>query len=201
MCSLLADSDGRFFCSADTHCTAHRFMLENEDAAVIWRGPKKNGLIKQFLKDVEWGELDYLVVDTPPGTSDEHLSITQYLKGTGVDGAIIVTTPQEVSLLDVRKEINFCVKTGVPVLGVVENMAGFVCPKCTHESQIFKPSTGGAAKMAEEMKVPFLGSVPLDPRLARCCDEGKNFLREFPDSPATVAIMACVSQIRKRCGQ
>lgn len=192
---------GVFFCSADTHCTAHRFMLENEDAAVIWRGPKKNGLIKQFLKDVEWGELDYLVVDTPPGTSDEHLSITQYLKGTGVDGAIIVTTPQEVSLLDVRKEINFCVKTGVPVLGVVENMAGFVCPKCTHESQIFKPSTGGAAKMAEEMKVPFLGSVPLDPRLARCCDEGKNFLREFPDSPATVAIMACVSQIRKRCGQ
>lgn len=124
------------------------------------------------------------------------MSITQYLKGTGIDGAIIVTTPQEVALLDVRKEINFCVKTGVPVIGVVENMAGFVCPSCHTESLIFKPSTGGAARMAAEMNVPFLGSIPLDPRLARACDEGKNFLKEFPDSPATKALLACVDKVK-----
>jgi len=97
------------------------FMLNDPNEAVIWRGPKKNGLIKQFLRDVDWGELDYLVVDTPPGTSDEHLSIVQYLKETGIDGAILVTTPQEVALMDVRKEINFCKKVGIPILGVVEN--------------------------------------------------------------------------------
>ncbi|XP_072950703.1 cytosolic Fe-S cluster assembly factor NBP35 [Typha angustifolia] len=100
------------------------FMLPNPDEAVIWRGPRKNGLIKQFLKDVDWGELDYLVVDAPPGTSDEHISIVQFLQATGIDGAIIVTTPQQVSLIDVRKEISFCKKVGIQVLGVVENMSG-----------------------------------------------------------------------------
>eukprot|EP00897_Mesotaenium_endlicherianum_P007381 jgi/Mesen1/6671/ME000342S05761 len=104
------------------------FMLPDPDEAVVWRGPRKNGLIKQFLKDVYWGDLDYLIVDAPPGTSDEHISIVQYLKGTTVDGAIIVTTPQEVSLIDVRKEINFCKKVGLPVLGVVENMSGLQMP-------------------------------------------------------------------------
>jgi Mrp family chromosome partitioning ATPase len=107
-----------------------QFMLPNQDDAIIWRGPKKNGLIKQFLKDVEWGSLDFLLVDTPPGTTDEHLSVNSYLKESGVDGAVIVTTPQEVSLLDVRKEINFCRKAGIKVLGIVENMSGFVCPNC-----------------------------------------------------------------------
>ncbi|CAL9131857.1 unnamed protein product [Musa textilis] len=100
------------------------FMLPHPDEAVIWRGPRKNGLIKQFLKDVDWGELDYLVVDAPPGTSDEHISIVQFLQVTGIDGAIIVTTPQQVSLIDVRKEISFCKKVGIRVLGVVENMSG-----------------------------------------------------------------------------
>lgn len=104
------------------------FMLPNPDDAVIWRGPRKNGLIKQFLKDVHWGEVDYLVVDAPPGTSDEHISIVQYLQATGIDGAIIVTTPQQVSLIDVRKEISFCKKVGIPVLGVVENMSGLRQP-------------------------------------------------------------------------
>ncbi len=88
------------------------------------------GMIKQFLRDVNWGDVDYLVVDTPPGTSDEHISIVQYLSSTHVDGAVVITTPQEVSLMDVRKEINFCKKVGLPVIGVVENMSGFVCPKC-----------------------------------------------------------------------
>lgn len=99
------------------------FMLPNPDDAVIWRGPRKNGLIKQFLKDVDWGDVDYLVVDAPPGTSDEHISIVQYLHATGIDGAIIVTTPQQVSMIDVRKEISFCKKVGIPILGVVENMS------------------------------------------------------------------------------
>jgi Mrp family chromosome partitioning ATPase len=97
---------------------------------LVLEGPKKNGLIKQFLRDVDWGEMDYLVIDTPPGTSDEHLSVTQYLSTSNIDGAIIVTTPQEVALLDVRKEINFCKKVRLPILGVVENMSGFVCGKC-----------------------------------------------------------------------
>ncbi|XP_010250848.1 PREDICTED: cytosolic Fe-S cluster assembly factor NBP35 [Nelumbo nucifera] len=104
------------------------FMLPHPDEAVIWRGPRKNGIIKQFLKDVYWGELDYLVVDAPPGTSDEHISIVQFLQATGIDGAIIVTTPQQVSLIDVRKEVNFCKKVGIQVLGVVENMSGLQQP-------------------------------------------------------------------------
>ncbi|KAG8384930.1 hypothetical protein BUALT_Bualt04G0169300 [Buddleja alternifolia] len=104
------------------------FMLPNPDDAVIWRGPRKNGIIKQFLKDVYWGELDFLIVDAPPGTSDEHISIVQFLQATGIDGAIIVTTPQQVSLIDVRKEVSFCKKVGLQVLGVVENMSGLYQP-------------------------------------------------------------------------
>lgn len=100
------------------------FMLPNPDSAVVWRGPRKNGLIKQFLKDVDWGEVDVLLIDTPPGTSDEHISAAQYLGAVGADGAVIVTTPQEVACADVRKELSFCSKTSIPVLGIVENMAG-----------------------------------------------------------------------------
>lgn len=117
------------------------------DAALIWRGPKKNGLIKQLVRDVDWGELDVLLVDTPPGTTDELLSIVQYLDQAGLDGAVIVTTPQEIALQDVRKEINFCHKVKLPVLGVVENMAQFVCPKCHLTSTILPSSTGGADKL------------------------------------------------------
>ena len=141
-------------------CISIGFLLPSPSAAVIWRGPKKNQLIKQFLKDVDWGdELDYLVVDTPPGTSDEHLSVVQYLREGGIDGAVLVTTPQEVSLQDVRKELDFCRKVGVHVLGIVENMAGFVCPSCNGRSDVFFPSTGGAAALAEEGA----RSVPLRP--------------------------------------
>lgn len=124
------------------------FLLPSASDAVIWRGPKKNGLIKQFLKDVSWGDLDYLVVDTPPGTSDEHLSIVEYFKQGGIDGAVLVTTPQEVALQDVRKEIDFCNKVGIPIIGVVENMSGFVCPNCKGESQIFRPTTGESISKA-----------------------------------------------------
>lgn len=106
----------------------------------------------------------------------------------GIDGAIVITTPQEVSLLDVRKEINFCRKVGIPIIGVVENMSGFVCPNCKNETKIFYPTTGGASKMCSDMNVPLLGKVPLDPRIARACDEGKFYLGEYPDSPATAAL-------------
>eukprot|EP00053_Salpingoeca_punica_P016392 m.154249 g.154249 ORF g.154249 m.154249 type:complete len:319 (+) comp16955_c2_seq1:66-1022(+) len=175
------------------------FLLPSADDAVIWRGPKKNGLIKQFLKDVDWGEIDYLVVDTPPGTSDEHLSLAQYLQGTRLDGAVIVTTPQEVSLLDVRKEITFCRKVRIPIIGVVENMSGFVCPNCKTESMIFPPTTGGAEQMCAEMKVPFLGKLPLDPRIGKCCDEGLSFVEEVPESPAAKAYQHIIEQIVSFC--
>ncbi|KAK9381696.1 P-loop containing nucleoside triphosphate hydrolase protein [Kockiozyma suomiensis] len=177
------------------------FMLPNEDDAIIWRGAKKSGLIKQFLKDVDWGNLDFLVVDTPPGTSDEHLSVNQYLKDTGVDGAVIVTTPQEVALLDVRKEIDFCKKAGINVLGIVENMSGFVCPNCKGESFIFAPTTGGGKALAKEMGIPFLGSVPLDPRIGQACDYGVSFLEEYSDSPTSKAILDIISQVREMIGE
>ncbi|XP_017344407.1 cytosolic Fe-S cluster assembly factor nubp1 [Ictalurus punctatus] len=175
------------------------FLLSSPDDAVIWRGPKKNGMIKQFLRDVDWGELDYLIVDTPPGTSDEHLSVVQYLSGAGIDGAVIITTPQEVSLQDVRKEIRFCQKVRLPIIGVVENMSGFVCPKCKNTSQIFPPTTGGAQRMCEELSLPLLGRVPLDPRIGRSCDEGKSFLNEVPDSPAAAVYRAIVQSIKDYC--
>lgn len=154
------------------------FLLPNEDAALIWRGPKKNGLVKQLLRDVDWDKLDYLIVDTPPGTSDEHLSIVQYLAEAGIDGAVIVTTPQEVALLDVRKEIDFCRKVNLPILGIVENMSGFVCPTCSHESVIWPASTGGAEKMSVDLGIPLLGKIPIDPAIGKSCDEGVNLFSD-----------------------
>ena len=177
-----------------------QFMLPNRDDAVIWRGPKKNGLIKKFLKDVEWGELDFLLVDTPPGTSDEHLSVSSFLRESGVDGAVVVSTPQEVSLLDVRKEIDFCRKAGIKILGIVENMSGFVCQNCTYKSQIFKPTTGGARQVAKETGIPYLGAVPLDPRIGMACDLGESFFDNYPDSPACTALRKVVRRVAKQAG-
>lgn len=157
------------------------FLLSNKNDAVIWRGPRKNGLIKQFFTDVVWDNLDYLVIDTPPGTSDEHLAIIQYLKKTNVLGSVLVTTPQEISLLDVRKELNFCVKTQTPIIGVVENMSGFSCPNCNYQCQIFTPTTGGADKMCEEFKVDLLSKIPIDPELLQASDSGKCYLKEYPE--------------------
>ncbi|XP_075293097.1 cytosolic Fe-S cluster assembly factor NUBP1 isoform X4 [Opisthocomus hoazin] len=177
------------------------FLLSSPDDAVIWRGPKKNGLIKQFLRDVDWGEIDYLIVDTPPGTSDEHLAIVQYLGAMRIAGAVIVTTPQEVSLQDVRKEISFCRKVKLPIIGVVENMSGFVCPKCQNESQIFPPTTGGAEKMCQNLNVSLLGKVPLDPRIGKSCDSGQSFLAEAPDSAATSSYRSIIQRIQEYCDQ
>ena len=154
------------------------FLLPNADDAVIWRGPMKMTVIRQFLQDVAWGDLDCLVVDLPPGTGDEPLSVCQL--AAPVDGAVIVTTPQQVSTADVRRSIRFCQKLDIPVLGVVENMSGFVCPKCGEVTHIFK--TGGGEKMATEMKVPFFGRVPLDPRIGLASDDGVPFICNQPSA-------------------
>jgi Mrp family chromosome partitioning ATPase len=177
------------------------FLLPNPDDAIIWRGPRKNGIIKQFLSDVNWGKLDALIVDTPPGTSDEHLSIVQYLAEATIDGAVIVTTPQEVSLMDVRKEINFCKKVGIRVIGVVENMSGFVCQHCGNEERIFAPSTGGAKAMCEQTGVPFLGRVPLDGRVAQAGDAGLPLSQLNPDGPVGKCIDAVVEAILAQTDQ
>jgi Mrp family chromosome partitioning ATPase len=179
------------------------FMLPNRDDAVIWRGVRKNGLIKQFLKDTCWGELDFLIIDSPPGTSDEHISLAQYLKkATSVDGALIVTTPQEVSLLDVRKEINFCAKTKIPVLGVVENMSGFSCPNCSHCTDVFFPSSGGAEKMCADMSVPFLGKVPMDPELSHAGETGVSLFDSGDSNGKAVrAVSMIVNSVLRAVGE
>ncbi|MDD5061974.1 MAG: Mrp/NBP35 family ATP-binding protein [Candidatus Marinimicrobia bacterium] len=160
------------------------FMLRNPDDAIIWRGPLKMGIIKQFLKDVSWGELDYLIIDSPPGTGDEPLSVCQLIGD--LDGAIVVTTPQKVAAVDVRKSITFCRHLQVNILGVVENMSGFVCPKCGEVTPIF--STGGGKQIAESMHVPFLGSIPTDPKIGQASDSGQVFIHKYTESP-TAEIM------------
>jgi ATP-binding protein involved in chromosome partitioning len=150
---------------------------------VIWRGPMKYQMIKQFLKDVDWGDLDFLIVDSPPGTGDEPLSIVQLLENA--DGAIIVTTPQEVALSDVRKCITFCRNLRLPVLGVLENMSGFVCPKCGETTDVFK--SGGGETMANQMNVPFLGRIPIDPQIVQACDSGRPFVYHYNQSQTAKA--------------
>ncbi len=159
------------------------FLLPNDDAPVVWRGPLKHGVFQQFLGEVKWGDLDYLIVDLPPGTGDEPLSIA-HLIGQ-VDGSVIVTTPQEVALLDSRKAVVFSRMVYVPVAGIVENMSGFKCPHCGNEIDLFK--IGGGEKAAVELQVPFLGRIPLDPEIVKNCDAGKPFIATNPDSPASKA--------------
>jgi Mrp family chromosome partitioning ATPase len=156
------------------------FFLRNKDDAIIWRGPLKHGLIKQFLGEVFWGSLDYLIIDLPPGTGDEALSTAHLIKD--VDGAVIVTTPQEVALLDSRKSITFCRQLQIPLIGVVENMNGFTCPHCNQSIDIFK--VGGGEKAAKEMGVPFLGRIPLDPDMVMSSDNGIPFVHKYPESTA-----------------
>lgn len=148
------------------------FLLQNESDALIWRGPMKHNVIKQFVTDVCWGDLDYLVVDCPPGTGDEPLSVVQLLGN--VDGAVIVTTPQQLAVVDVKKCITFCRQLNLPVLGVIENMSGFVCPHCNHKIDVF--TGNGGEEIARDFKVSFLGKIPIDPALAHACDLGKPFV-------------------------
>ena len=169
------------------------FLLPNNDDAVIWRGPRKYHMIKQFLKDVNWGQLDFLIIDSPPGTGDEPLSIVQLLENA--DGAVIVTTPQEVALSDVRKSITFCRNLNLPVIGVLENMSGFVCPKCGEMTDIFK--SGGGAKMAKQMNVPFLGRIPIDPQIVRACDSGQPYVQHYSSSQAAQAFKEAMLPLLK----
>jgi len=166
------------------------FFLNKEEDAVIWRGPMKHGVMKQFLGEVHWGSLDYLIVDLPPGTGDEALSIAHLIKK--VDGAVIVTTPQDVALLDSKKSISFCKELKIPLIGVIENMSGMLCPHCNKPIDLFK--TGGGEKIAKKMRVPFLGRVPLDPAMVMCTDEGRPFVVAHPESPAAKAFTGIAEQ-------
>ncbi len=170
------------------------FLLPTDDSPVIWRGPLKMGAIRQFLGEVAWGPLDYLLVDLPPGTGDESLSILQLLPE--MDGVIIVTIPSEVSQAVVKKAVTFARKMGVPVFGIIENMAGLVCPHCGETINVF--SEGGGARIAEEMGVELLGSIPIDPRISMDSDEGTPFILRHPDSPAAKSFMDLVDKIEEK---
>ena len=167
------------------------FLLPSRDTSVIWRGPMKMNALRQFISDVEWNELDYMIVDLPPGTGDEPLNVVQLLED--IDGAIIVTTPQDLALLDSRKAVNFAEILKVPVIGIVENMSGFVCPHCGNEINIFK--YGGGEKAAEELGVPFLGRVPLDPQMVEAADSGTPFVLH-KDSQVSKAFDEIVENVR-----
>jgi len=167
-------------------------LLADRDQAVVWRGPLKHSAIRQLISDVAWGELDFLVIDSPPGTGDEALSAVQLLGGA--DGAIIVTTPQQVAVADVRRCITFCRMLSLPVVGVVENMSGFVCPHCGRRVDIFK--SGGGREMAESMEVPFITSVPLDPTVVEAADEGRPLMDAARDGAAGRAFAEVAQKVK-----
>ncbi|MCM2266541.1 MAG: Mrp/NBP35 family ATP-binding protein [Elusimicrobiales bacterium] len=159
-------------------------VLSAADTPVVWRGPLKLGVLKQFLSDVKWGDLDALIIDAPPGTGDEPLTICQLIPE--MTGAVVVTTGQQVALLDSRKAVNFLKTLGIPVLGILENMTAFHCPHCSKEVNLFK--TGGGAQAARELGVPFLGSVPFAPAMVDAGDEGRFFAVERPEAPPSAAL-------------
>jgi len=166
-------------------------LLESSDTPVIWRGPLKMKLISQFLGDANWGELDYLIIDSPPGTGDEPLSIAQLIPQ--LNGVIVVTTPQEIALLDSRKSVNFARSLKVPVIGIIENMSGLTCPYCGKKINLFK--TGGGERAAKDLKVPFLGKVPIDPAVVDSTDEGKPFIQTYKDTHTAKTIDKIVGKI------
>jgi len=168
------------------------FLVENAASAVIWRGPMKYNVIRQFLRDVNWGPLDYLVVDSPPGTGDEPLAVVQLIGQPAA--AVVVTTPQDVAVADVRRSISFCRQLSLPVAGLIENMSGFVCPHCGKTTDLFK--SGGGEALAGEMNVPFLGRVPLDPAVVLSGDGGKPFGGVSLQNPAARAFGPIVTAIQ-----
>ncbi len=166
-------------------------LLPNPDTPVVWRGPMKMNAIRQFLSDVTWGEIDHLVVDAPPGTGDEPMSVAQLLGH--VDGAIIVTTPQDVALLDSRKCVVFAKELGIPVAGIVENMSGMICPHCGKEVDLF--GSGGGQVAARELVVPFLGAIPFDPGVVRGGDQGRPPVRLEPEQAFSKAFATIVNKL------
>jgi ATP-binding protein involved in chromosome partitioning len=167
------------------------FLLPSDDAPVIWRGPLKSRAINQFLSDIVWGDLGFLFIDLPPGTGDESLSIMQLIPE--MDGVVIVTIPSEVSQIVVKKAVTFSRKLNIPVIGIIENMSGFVCPKCGAEIDILK--SGGGEKIAKDLMTPFLGKIPIDPKICEDSDKGVPFIIEHKDSPASKAFMEIVKKI------
>lgn len=153
-------------------------LIENSDAPLIWRGPLKMMALKQFLGEVEWGNLDFLIIDSPPGTGDEPLSICQLIPE--LEGGVIVTTPQEIALLDSRKCVNFLKNLQIPILGIIENMSGLKCPHCGNNIDLFK--SGGGEKAAKEFNLPFLGKIPIDINMVNSTDEGKPYIFQYKDS-------------------
>ncbi len=165
-------------------------LLPQEDAAVIWRGPLKISAIRQFIADIDWGKLDYLIIDAPPGTGDEPLTVAKTIPDAY---ALLVTTPQEVSLIDVRKSYNFCRKVKMRILGLVENMSGFICPHCGREVDLFK--RGGGERLAEELGIKFLGRIPVDPRIVAAGDAGKPVIAAYPESKTAEAFEELVRNV------
>jgi Mrp family chromosome partitioning ATPase len=170
------------------------FLLSSPDTPVIWRGPLKMRVINEFLSKVNWGKLDYLIIDLPPGTGDESLSIMQLLPE--LDGAIVVTTPQEVALLDSRKAANFVRQLNIPILGLIENMSGFHCPKCGEITNLF--GKGGGKTAAQELNLFFLGELPFDHRVMTLSDEGKPFIVSSKDTPVAQAFQHIVERLLER---
>ncbi len=168
-------------------------LLPDKDSAVMWRGPLKMSAIRQFIYDIEWGKLDYLVIDAPPGTGDEPMTIAQTIPEAY---AVVVTTPQEVSLLDVRKSISFCKQVNMPILGIVENMSGMLCPHCGKVIDVFK--RGGGQKLSEELGIPFLGRIPVDPRIVTTGDAGKPLIAAYPNSHTAEAFEKLVRNVINR---
>jgi len=172
------------------------FLLENKDTPVIWRGPMKMNAIQQFLSDVAWGELDYLIIDLPPGTGDEALSVAQLIPE--MDGVVIVTTPQDVAVLDARKAVTFTRNVGVPLLGIIENMSGLECPHCGKQIELF--GSQGGEKAAEDLGAAFLGRIPIEPEIVSASDEGKLFIIKHENSKAAKAFRGIVEKITEGGG-
>lgn len=170
------------------------FLLNNRNSSVVWRGPKKTAMVKEFLTKVCWGDLDYLIIDTPPGTSDEHITVMEQLKEVQCDGAVIVTSPQEVAIEDVRKEITFCNKTNIPIIGIIENMSSFVCPNCQECTNIF--SSGGGAALATLTKLPLLGVLPFDMRVNQVTHQASTV--SIPETTAAKVFNEIVNKITER---
>ena len=167
-------------------------MIASKDDAIIWRGPLKYSAIRQFIGEVEWGELDFLIIDSPPGTGDEPLTVAQTIRDAK---AIIVTTPQEVSLADVRKSISFCRTVKMDILGLIENMSGFACPHCNKMVDLF--GSGGGEKTATAAGIPFLGRIPFDPNVVSCGDNGISIQEKYADTPVSRAFMELAEKISK----
>ncbi|MFC1761982.1 P-loop NTPase [Planctomycetota bacterium] len=171
------------------------FMLDNSDRALIVRGPMKHNMIQQFVQNVLWGTLDCLVVDCPPGTGDEPLSIAQLLEP--VNGAMIITTPQQLAIMDVKKCVTFCRQMKIPITGVIENMSGFICPHCSKRTDIF--AVNGGKTMAQELGIPFLGAIPLNPEMVMSADSGKPFIQDHSDHPIGQALMHAFGPVLDQC--